>query len=79
MAVDRTDRLYVLSAMGIQCVRSFGLIDVILALPDDSAPLEIVIADALYVRTEKGCYRRALHEICVIADEKKRRGCSYYD
>ena len=28
MAVDHTDRLFVLTEMGIQCVRSFGLIDV---------------------------------------------------
>ncbi len=79
MVVDKKDRLYVLTEIGIQCVRSFGLIDVILDLPDTSAPLDIAVTDALYVRTELGCYRRALCEACITADESGRGFVGYYD
>lgn len=64
LALDEDDRLYVLTAIGVQCVRSFGLIDVILDLPDDSRPLQIAFGDderdLLYLRTEKGAYRRRM-------------------
>ena len=79
MAVDRTDRLFVLTEMGIQCVRSYGLIDVILDLPDDTVPEKIAITDALYVQTEKGVYRRELCADCVTVSEVKRKQTSYYD
>lgn len=79
MAVSKTDRLFVLTAIGIQCVRSFGLVDVILELPDDANPLEIAVSDALYVRTEKGIYKRMLCKDCVTDNEVKRKNCGYYD
>ena len=76
LALDRDDRLYVLTEIGVQCVRSFGLIDAILDLPDDAVPLDIAVADDLYVRTEKGTYRRPL---CSAAREPGRKSASYYD
>ncbi len=79
MAVDRADRLYVLTAIGIQCVRSFGLIDVILDLPDASKPLGIAVTDALYVRTENGVYKRSLCDVCTEDADEKRKFVSYYD
>ena len=79
MAVAQTDRLFVLTEIGIQCVRSFGLIDVILDLPDNSKPQKIAISDALYVKTESGIYKRELCEECVIAGEMKCKQISYYD
>ena len=79
MDVDKTDRLFVLTSIGIQCVRSFGLIDAILDLPDDSAPLALAVTDALYVRTERGVYRRTLCPECVTESESKRAYTSYYD
>ena len=79
MAVDGNDRLYVLTAIGIQCVRSFGLIDVILDLPDNGTPLSIAVTDALYVKTEKGIYRRELCEDCTDFNIPKRKFASYYD
>ncbi len=79
MAVDANDRLYALTAVGIQCVRSFGLIDVILELPDDSAPLDIAVTDALYVKTEKGIYRRALCADCTDFENAQRKYTEYYD
>jgi hypothetical protein len=79
MVVDGNDRLYVLTSIGIQCVRSFGLIDVILELPDDSTPVAINITDALYVKTEKGVYRRELCSDCTEFDAPRRCYTGYYD
>lgn len=79
MAVDREDRLYVLTEIGIQCVRSFGLIDVILDLPDDEMPEKIAVTDALYVKTSKGTYRRKLMDRCVTESDEKRKHVHYYD
>ena len=79
MAIDANDRLYVLTAIGIQCVRSFGLTDVILELPDDSLPLAIAVTDALYVKTEKAVYKRKLCEDCTNSRNLERKYMSYYD
>lgn len=79
MAVDGNDRLYVLTAIGIQCIRSFGLTDAILDLPDDSLPVSILVTDALYVKTEKGTYKRALCENCTDFSTPRRTHISYYD
>jgi len=79
MALDGNDRLYVLTAIGIQCARSFGLIDVILDLPDDSLPVSVAITDALYVKTEKGIYKRALCDDCTDFSTPRRANISYYD
>ena len=79
MAVDKADRLFVLTSIGVQCVRSFGLIDVILDLPDRAIPLEIAVSDALYVRTESGIYKRPLREVSTKSDEQPRKFVSYYD
>ena len=79
MDTDGNDRLYILTAIGIQCVRSFGLIDVILELPDDSLPVSIAVTDALYVKTEKGIYRRVLCESCTDFETPKRKHIGYYD
>lgn len=79
MAVDKADRLYVLTEIGIQCVRSFGLIDVILDLPDQSAPQKIAVTDALYVQTAAGIYKRELCADCITESEEKRKQTSYYD
>lgn len=79
MAVDREDRLYVLTEIGIQCVRSFGLIDVILDLPDGEMPEKIAVTDALYVQTTGGIYKRKLSERCTAVSDEKRRHVHYYD
>lgn len=79
MAIDANDRLYVLTAIGIQCVRSFGLTDVILELPDDSLPLAITVTDALYVKTEKAVYKRKLCEDCTNSRNLERKYMGYYD
>lgn len=79
MAVDAVDRLYVLTSIGIQCVRSYGLVDVILDLPDNSTPISITVEDALYVKTENGIYRRELQKDCTDFANPQRKYVSYYD
>jgi len=79
MAVDKTDRLFVLTDIGIQCVRSYGLIDVILDLPKGKNPTKIAITDALYVKTEDGIFKRELCDTCILETEEKRKYISYYD
>lgn len=79
MAVAKTDRLFVLTESGVQCVRSFGLVDVILELPDNSKPNKIAIADALYVQTEVGIYKRKLCAECINDSEEKRKQVDYAD
>lgn len=77
MAVDRGDRLFVLTAIGIQCVRSFGIVDAILDLPCGRA-LEIAVSDALYVKTSVGIFKRPLSDECT-GDGALRRAVDYYD
>ena len=76
MDADANDRLYVLTKIGIQCVRSFGLIDAILDLPEGE-PLEICITDYIFVKTDRGIYKRKLRAEYV--KEQKRLFTSYYD
>ena len=76
MDVDVNDRLYVLTSIGIQCVRSFGLIDAILDLPKGK-PLKICVTDSIVVMTDCGIYMRKLKSDYL---EKNKRLCiSYYD
>ena len=79
MAVDKTDRLFALTEIGIQCVRTFGAIDVILDLPDNSNAQRIAITDALYVQTENGIYKRELCKEHITESEEKRQQTNYYD
>ena len=46
---------------------------------DESSPLDIAITDALYLKTEKGIYRRALQPDCTDFEHPKRKYASYYD
>ena len=83
LAVDEGDRLFVLTSIGIQCVRSFGLIDTILDLPDRSRPLGISFGDPdrnwLYVRTEQNVYKRLMRVPAAGPDPTVAKTTSYYD
>ncbi len=77
---DECDHLYVLTMMGIQCVRSFGLIDVILALPEGEMPEMIaIVGRTLWLKTDRGVWKRSLTH-----GERKAEGSEphfvfYYD
>ena len=61
LCVDSTDRIYVATEIGVQAVRSCGLIDVILSLPHNGIPKKVEVNDGyLYVRTEEKIYKRKL-------------------
>ena len=64
LCVDSEDRLYVATEIGIQTVRSFGLIDVILVNPDGKTANKIEISSDgyLYAMTVDGVYRRKLKD-----------------
>lgn len=83
LAIDEFDRLYVLTAIGVQCVRSFGLIDAILELPDKSRPLAIAFGDIdrdmLYLRTEDGVYRRKMCNRGATDAASEPKHVGYYD
>ena len=64
MCVDTEDRIYAATEMGIQCVRSFGLVDGILLNPE-KAPVEAIelLADGkLYVRSKESVFSRELQD-----------------
>ena len=49
IVVDCKDRTFAATELGIQCIRSFGLIDVILPLPNNDIPLRVnMVGDILY-------------------------------
>ena len=83
LAVDENDRLYALTAIGVQCVRSFGLIDAILDLPDRSRPLALAFgaedSDTLYLRTESGVYKRKMCARAASAAPTEPKHAGYYD
>ncbi len=80
LAVDENDRLYVLTDCGIQCVRSFGLIDVILDLPEGTLPRAITISgDMLYVLDSSGVYRRKIRAHAPTGTPCARKCVEYYD
>ena len=83
LAIDENDRLYVLTAIGVQCVRSYGLIDAILDLPDKSRPLMISFGDRdgdmLYVRTEIGVYKRKMCNRGASEEATEPKHVGYYD
>jgi len=62
LCVSSDDRVYAATECGIQAVRSFGLIDVIVPLPDRQIPLQIAFGTEdtpyLYARSRDGIYRR---------------------
>ena len=80
MAVDEADRTFVLTASGIQCIRSFGLIDAIALLPDEAQPLDLAFSgNYLYVKTARGVYRRRMRTPGAGIDPTPRKFEDYYD
>ena len=59
ICVDEYDRVYAATEIGIQCIRSFGLIDCILQLPQDAVPERLALRDhTLYAETSDGILMR---------------------
>lgn len=83
MCIDSEDRIYAATEVGIQTIRSYGLIDVILSNPKDEMVEKIELDNDgfLVAQTKEKQYKRKLRD-------KKRpqynvqtepKSCSYYD
>lgn len=83
IAVDNEDRIYVATEIGIQCVRSYGLIDVILENPFGKVADRIAVgADGyLYAGCGTECFRRKLNGKTAPdpAEKNEPKQVSYYD
>ncbi|MBQ4064928.1 MAG: hypothetical protein IJD10_02395 [Clostridia bacterium] len=67
LIVDAHDRVYAATEMGVQCIRSFGLIDVIVPMPRNAVPQALAITETeegnyLAVSTADGVYERRLSD-----------------
>ena len=65
IAVDPHDRIFAATEMGIQAIRSWGLIDVIAPLPNDLIPEKVTIINEnekyfLLALTENGTFKREI-------------------
>lgn len=83
MCIDSEDRIYAATEIGIQTIRSFGLIDVILTNPDNEAVNHIELDDNgfLVAQTKDKCFKRKLVGKKRIGydDATEPKFCSYYD
>ncbi len=83
IAVDMEDRVYAATEIGIQCIRSYGLIDVILENPDGKIAdrIEVGADGYLYALCGSDCYRRKLNGKVAPdpAGKNEPKQVSYYD
>ena len=83
LCVDECDRVYAATELGIQCIRSFGLIDVILDNPGGKPARRLAFDPAggpyLYAETDDGCYRRKMIARGKHAEPTEPRFTSYFD
>ena len=84
IVVGSDDRVYAATEMGIQCIRSFGLIDVIVPLPGHAVPLRLYLGGGdtpyMYAETAEGVYmRRWLAAGGADGKHYERKAASYYD
>ncbi|MBQ2279265.1 MAG: hypothetical protein II333_11905, partial [Clostridia bacterium] len=85
LCASSDDRLYAATEAGIQCIRSFGLIDAIVPLPDGLVPREIEFDTVdgmtyLYARAENRIFRRRWMQGGRVTDTPAElRNMSYYD
>ena len=61
LVLDEQDRIYAATELGVQCVRDYGLIDVILPLPQGEIPRRLAfVGNLLYAETDTACYCRKM-------------------
>lgn len=80
VCVDSDDRLYALTEIAVQTVRSYGLIDVMLSLPAGK-PERIAFGgeNMLYVQSSEGIFRRRLLTSARTDIPSAAKYTSYYD
>jgi len=84
LCTDGHDRIFAAAECGVQCVRPFGLIDVIAPLPQNAVPEALCIvtrADGMYltVRTADAVWERRLAPPDPNLRENEPKPASYYD
>jgi len=83
ICVDGHDRIFAATDLGIQCVRSFGLVDVILPMPGDKPAYSVAYdgeKQMLFAGSDGKVFCRKLAEASYpIPDEGGLRCVSYYD
>ncbi|MCR5263593.1 MAG: hypothetical protein K6D94_06945 [Clostridiales bacterium] len=84
LAVGTDDRVYAATELGIQCIRSFGLIDAIIPLPGMSVPVRLYLTKGddpyMYAETSAGVFRRRwLAAGGADGKNYSRAATSYYD
>ncbi len=76
------DRVFAATEMGVQCIRSYGLIDIILPLPQNEIPQRLTINDGcLYAECGEKSYKRKIKSSAkkLSSEPEKPRFISYYD
>ncbi|MBE6608027.1 MAG: hypothetical protein E7633_05695 [Ruminococcaceae bacterium] len=82
MTVDSNDRLYIATDMGVQCMRSYGIVDIILPLPNDIAANSVMLCGhILYAQSGEKCFARTIIPEELQSDGKNAalRHTGYYD
>ena len=82
MTVDSNDRLYIATDMGVQCMTSYGIVDIILPLPEDIPSHAVVLcAHELYARSGEKIFVRTLcsEELTDSDRPPVLRHTAYYD
>lgn len=83
MCVDEEDRIYAATELGIQCIRSYGLADAILALPGNTVPRRVAFGGAdghtLYAQTDCGVFCRRMPHRGAGDRPAAAKQISYYD
>lgn len=81
ICVDCNDRVFAATEMGVQCIQSYGLIDIILPLPQNEIPQRLTINDGcLYAECGEKSYKRktlhiALRTYKIFEKNRERRYC----
>ncbi len=83
MLVTDTDAVFVSTELGIQCMRSFGIVDVIIRLPEDAVAEAVDIDEngVIYALVGGKAYERQLSDVkaCYPASPTQPRHIDYYD
>ena len=82
LCVTEDDRILAATELGVQCIRSFGLVDAILPLPGNAVPQQLRLAgDILYAKCEDAVYCRKMkvRGKCPNEESSPPKHTSYYD
>ena len=82
ICVDCNDRVFAATELGVQCIRSYGLIDLILPLPQNQVPRRLAIKDGcLYAECGGKIYSRKIKSSAkkLLSEPETPKFIRYYD